>query len=133
MKNRFFLYYLPALLYAGVIFALSSMQHLQLPKLGISWTDKIAHFLEYAVFGFFMVRAFFYGSSPEKRKRALWIAFFISILYAATDEFHQIYVPGREASVLDWLADVTGISIGHYLFSRWKLVENRFRHLYATK
>jgi len=131
MKNRFFLYYLPAILYAGVIFALSSMKHLELPDIGVSWTDKITHFFEYTIFSFFVVRAFFYGSSPSKRKRNLWIAFFLSLLYAASDEFHQIYVPGRTACVSDWMADSFGIIIGYFVFYYWRKFENRLRHLYA--
>ncbi|GBE28406.1 vanZ like family protein [bacterium BMS3Bbin03] len=131
MKKRFFLYYLPAILYAGVIFALSSMKNLHIPDIGISWSDKIAHFMEYSIFSFFMVRAFYYGSSPENRKRNLWIAILLSLLYAASDEFHQIYVPGRTASVSDWMADSVGITLGYFLFFYWKKIEDRFRHFLA--
>ena len=35
----------------------------------------------------------------------------ICMVYGAIDELHQIYIPGRYASVGDWIADVLGVLI----------------------
>jgi len=37
-------------------------------------------------------------------------------VYAASDEVHQSFVPGREMSILDWLADAAGILISGYVY-----------------
>jgi VanZ family protein len=39
--------------------------------------------------------------------------------FAALDEFHQRYVPGREASLWDWTADLAGLAVGFLLYIRF--------------
>lgn len=56
---------------------------------------KSGHIFEYAVLSFWVWYAF------EFRKDRRWLAWFIAVLYAATDEFHQSFVPGRFPSVWD--------------------------------
>ena len=41
---------------------------------------------------------------------------FLAFLYGLTDEIHQAFVPGREASALDVMADGAGAMIGSRLF-----------------
>lgn len=48
-------------------------------------------------------------------KRAM-IAFIISALYAASDEFHQLFVPGRAGRVSDVLIDSLGALLGVLFF-----------------
>jgi len=49
-------------------------------------------------------------------KRALWLtgllAVIIASLYGASDEFHQIFTPGRTPDVFDWLTDTAGAFVG---------------------
>ncbi len=40
------------------------------------------------------------------------VAVILGVVYAAGDEFHQSFVPGRFAHVLDWTADVAGLLVG---------------------
>ncbi|MGQ9583297.1 MAG: VanZ family protein [Thermoplasmatota archaeon] len=60
------------------------------------------------------------ASSPAARggSRELWIAFCLAalfiLLYALSDEIHQSFVPGREASALDLLIDTLGGSLGAF-------------------
>ena len=93
-------YLAAALLYMAAIFALSSLPG---SAAGIPppW-DKLAHFLEYAVLGFLL------GRGTGRFFSALAIA----ALYGASDELHQAFVPGREASALDWAADLLGALAG---------------------
>lgn len=46
-----------------------------------------------------------------RRVYLLWIGL-IGILYAATDELHQYFVPGRSCDFTDWLADIAGLACG---------------------
>jgi VanZ family protein len=100
-------YWLPIVIYCLLIFIQSSfVLPEQIPKLPN--IDKIFHFLAYAILGALFLRAF----------RALWpknkmiLLFFLSImatsLYGISDELHQLYVPGRNASFLDITADTLG-------------------------
>ena len=42
-------------------------------------------------------------------KRYFLISGIISVIYAASDELHQFFVPGRQATIGDWAADTLGI------------------------
>jgi VanZ family protein len=54
--------------------------------------------------------------SPDRwKRRALGYFFLIAAIasvYGITDEFHQSFVPGRDANIWDWLADTIGACIG---------------------
>ena len=72
---------------------------------------KTAHGLEYALLGILLMNA---GLGMKNRKKA-WVAagsFCIASLYAASDEFHQLFVPGRAGMVSDWLIDSGGAAFG---------------------
>ena len=74
--------------------------------------DKIVHIVEYTFLGFLLARAWHY-SAPGWSKARLWIAVLaVGVLYAATDEFHQSFVPTRDASVYDGMADTVGLALG---------------------
>ncbi|MGH3014241.1 MAG: VanZ family protein [Gaiellaceae bacterium] len=102
--------WLPVVLWAGLIFALSAI-----PSLGTglgTWDlvlRKLAHAAEFAVLGALLMRAL--QREP--------LAFLLGSLYAATDEVHQVFVSGREGSPLDWLVDAVGVALGVLLYARW--------------
>lgn len=48
---------------------------------------------------------------PRGRPRWALAAFLVAVLYGALDEWHQSFIPGRHASVLDWIADGVGAAI----------------------
>jgi VanZ family protein len=110
-----FLYWLPAVLYAGMIFYMSSQSHPeeQLPSFLLKdVSDKVLHAVEYAVLGGLCYRAFRWGVSGPVASYALLFAIVTASLYGMTDEVHQFFVPFRESSWLDWLADTIGAAIG---------------------
>ncbi len=77
--------------------------------------DKIAHIVEYTFLGFLLARAWHY-SAPDWKRARLWMAVLaVGVLYVATDEYHQSFVPTRDASVLDGLADTIGLSLGCWM------------------
>ncbi|HET8733417.1 MAG TPA: VanZ family protein [Anaeromyxobacteraceae bacterium] len=103
--------FLPALAYAALIFALSAQSHpLAFLPPELLLQDKLLHALEYAALGALLVPGFrLAGLSP---RGALLAAIAAASLYGATDEFHQSFVPGRSADVLDWVADTLGATVG---------------------
>lgn len=72
-------------------------------------SDKLLHFLAYAALALFAWISFTAsGATKGKVKRAALWAFLFAVLYGISDEFHQSFVPGREVSIADWLADSAG-------------------------
>jgi VanZ family protein len=99
-------YWAPVILYAGIIFGLSSVSAVpEMPKN----SDKILHFIEYFLFAFLLWRAFARERTWSLETGRFIIIALIGSLYAASDEIHQSYVPGRYASIYDWFTDVAGI------------------------
>jgi VanZ family protein len=108
-------YWMPVALYAGAIFFLSAQSHPEehLPSFLLKdVSDKVLHAVEYAVLGGLCYRAFRWGLNGQVAARALLIAIVAASLYGVTDEVHQLFVPFRESSWLDWLADTIGAVIG---------------------
>lgn len=65
---------------------------------------KAAHMTEYAVLSLLYLRAL---SKSGARRPALW-ALMLCVLYAATDEIHQAFVPDRGPSPVDVMIDACG-------------------------
>ena len=105
----------PAVVWAAVIFVLSSIPHL---GTGLGTWDTVlrkgAHVTEYAILGGLLLRAF--GREAP--------AFLLGVLYAITDEIHQHFVQGRHASPVDVAIDSTGVLLGILVFRaigwRWE-------------
>jgi hypothetical protein len=103
----------PAVLWAAVIFGLSSIPSL---SSGLGGWDEVlrkgAHLTEYAVLGLLLMRAL------GRELPALTLA----IAYAATDEVHQRFVQGRHSSPFDVSFDACGAALGLLLWQlsrRW--------------
>ena len=108
-------YWVPVALYAGAIFYLSAQSHPeeQLPSFLLKdVSDKVLHAVEYAVLGGLCYRAFRWGVSGQVASHALLFAIVTASLYGMTDEGHQFFVPFRESSWQDWVADTAGAVIG---------------------
>lgn len=73
--------------------------------------DKVMHIAEYAPFGWLTVKAFMPATAI-----GFTASLVFSMAYAATDEIHQAFVPGREASLMDWIADDVGISVSFFIY-----------------
>lgn len=104
--------WLPVFLWAITIFALSSIEQITVSHFFV-WdfiAKKIAHVAEYAILFTLVFRA-----TGNK-----WVASFgLTLLYAASDEFHQSFVPGRTAAIHDLGFDASGANIAAYII--WKL------------
>lgn len=85
------------------------------------FADKVAHFFMYAVASYSWRRAIVPLGS-----RATWGVVLGLAMLGALDELHQRIVPGRNASALDWLADVIGVWLGVALW-HWFHARGRVR------
>lgn len=99
-------YWLPALAMMATIFIISGTPNLDVIPGGVS--DKVGHFTGYAVLGALVLRALARADWRGVTVRNLALAWGITALYGASDEFHQVFVPGRFAGADDWLADALG-------------------------
>ena len=73
---------------------------------------KLAHFTEYAALGFFLALHFHeLRSKLNFGIKYVWAAV-IGVIYAASDELHQFFVPGRGPGVKDVLIDGAGALTG---------------------
>lgn len=72
---------------------------------------KLAHFTEYFILGILT-----YNMINNYNKKS-YISIIICILYAISDELHQLFVPGRSCQVLDIIIDSIGSILGIYLLS----------------
>jgi VanZ family protein len=103
--------WLPVFVWAGVIFAFSSVPSLS-TELG-TWDTilrKLAHLAEYAVLGLLLDRAL--------RRPHVVVAVALAGLYAVTDEVHQRFVEGRHGSPVDVGIDTLGALLGVLLWRR---------------
>jgi VanZ family protein len=74
---------------------------------------KVGHVTEYAILAILIWRAFRRGSSWHLKMSILFVlALFGCAILAATDEFHQSFVPSRTSSPRDVMIDVLGALIG---------------------
>jgi VanZ family protein len=145
LKFRSFLkYWLPVLVWMGLIFSASSdsrsYEHSSrfiepllrwlFPRLPETYVHgihellrKCAHLTEYAVLALLLRRAV---SQPAPRWwnwRQARLTLLLVMFYAATDEFHQQFVPTRTSLVSDVFIDTAGGALGLFtlwLFGRWR-------------
>jgi VanZ family protein len=107
--------WLPVIAWAALIFALSSISDL---GTGLGGWDlalrKAAHVAEFAILGALLARALLGASRWWS-----WLAWLAGAAYAATDELHQHFVPGRQASALDIVIDAVGVAVGVLAVKAW--------------
>lgn len=99
------LHWFPALIYAILIFSLS--QQSDPPGADLA-PDHLLHFIEYGLFSLTVAWGLTRGARLPLSGRLASLAFLISVIYGAVDEFHQLFIPGRNASIYDFLADSLG-------------------------
>jgi VanZ family protein len=99
----------PAVLIMAAIFAFSSIPSEDMPRFGAFDLSlkKGGHMLGYAL----LTRTYLRGIA-KTRPGAPWLAGLLAVVYAATDEIHQSWVPGRGARVADVMIDAVGAFLG---------------------
>ena len=117
------LFRLGALATAAGIFILSSFSTLPMPPTPLISPDKLAHFIVFGALAFYT--CFWFEEEEWKRKplRTGIIVFLLLSIYGASDEFHQYFVPGRQVSFWDWVADSLGAVGGIGVFWAFVMVK----------
>lgn len=142
---RFFRYWLPPLIWMGIIFGgstdiMSGKHTSRFIEPMLRWIDpsisdetihviqfqirKCAHITEYAILSLLLWRA---RRKPVKNDLRSWtwsepvFAIWISGLYAASDEFHQSFVSTRQGSPWDVLIDTCGATLAMLVL--WRFFE----------
>ncbi len=91
---------------------------------------KCAHMAEYAVLGVLISIQLRLYHAFEAEWKKIWSAVFLVMLYAATDEFHQLFVGGRSGQISDIFIDTCGGMAGAfviyliYKFKNFRKTEN---------
>jgi len=111
-------YWLPATLWASVIFTFSSFPTGQASE--IHWQDfilkKSAHIFIYAVLTILVFRGLRgYGVNFLD---SLKYSILMATIYGISDEFHQSFTPGRDPKVRDILFDILGSFLGVYIIAK---------------
>jgi VanZ family protein len=103
--------YVPLTIYWLILFIATTTPVERLPSIG--FTDKINHFIAYFILAVLVNLTLIY----QRKFRFLFekasiATIIICLFYGALDEVHQMFVPGRFAETLDWVADASGTSLG---------------------
>lgn len=88
---------------------------------------KNAHFFIYFFLGIIVFLAL--TKSGVKKFHRIWIALLLCIIYAISDEFHQLFVPGRGGQVKDILIDSLGATFGVSLAAMIYSITKKKTHL----
>jgi VanZ family protein len=109
----------PLIVWSGVIFTLSSIPYLKIPKIGLGYEDKIYHSIEFFIWG--MIFIWRSGkAAPVKTALAppvnpliekIFLMLLVGIIFAFVDEFHQKWIPGRGFDRYDLFADIIGLTV----------------------
>lgn len=85
---------------------------------------KLAHFSIYFIGGVLIFN--FMNTFSMKLKYTILLSIIFGVLYAISDEFHQLFIAERSAQVRDILIDSSGIIIATFLIS--KLEEEKWKN-----
>jgi VanZ family protein len=97
--------WLPAIVYMAGIFSASAMSDPPMPS---DVPDVSLHGLAYFGLAALLIRAFAGGTWRGVTGRAVFLGFAIAVVYGVSDEWHQMFVPGRHADIRDLRADAIG-------------------------
>lgn len=92
---------------------------------------KLAHFIEFFIFGTFLM--FNFEVFMKKTFKAIGFPMFFAIFIPVLDEYIQIFSIGRNSSVIDVLLDFTGALTGILYVCLWTFIKNKCRKKYKNK
>jgi VanZ family protein len=122
--KRFSYYWLPLIAYCVFIYIQSSYPSPEsLPS--FEFSDKLLHFAAYAVMGVLFYRAYQTLSFKNNIQLLILLSMISASLYGISDEIHQSFVPYRDGSLMDVIADVLGAICGVCIYHWWMMGINR--------
>jgi len=96
--------------WAATVFFESSQSKVPTPDFPHS--DKYLHFLAYGLLASLVCRL-------GRGWHAALVAVLAASAYGATDEWHQLYTPGRSCELADWVADTAGAALAVGVYAGW--------------
>lgn len=75
---------------------------------------KSAHFTIYLLLGLAVINLII--TYRQKMAKTIIISIIVCLLYAISDEIHQMFIPGRSAEIIDICIDTLGATIGIILY-----------------
>ena len=116
--KHFLFYWLPVIVYCLAIYIQSDMPSIEhIPS--FEFSDKLLHFFAYAVMGVLFYRAYQTLRVKNDPRMLITISIISAALYGISDEIHQYFVPYRDASIWDVVANTLGAICGVYLYHFW--------------
>jgi VanZ family protein len=111
MKKRI-LMWLPSVIMMVLIFVASATPGDEVPEFGSIdlLIKKGGHMTGYALLAAACFLAVYVDTKNVKRSAILSLC--LAIVYAAADEYHQSFIPGRSPSVMDVGIDTAGAIVG---------------------
>ncbi len=103
--------------WCAFIFVLSSVPGNHYPQVSWAFADKAVHIGLYFWLGVFAV---YYCKSQGRGVLSAWA---FGVLFGATDEIHQIWVPRRTASFADLFADAFGVGLAVLLIALYSYIQ----------
>lgn len=126
-------YWLPPVIWAGVIFTFSSFPTVQTSEfyLGDFFIKKSAHIIEYGILATLIYRAL--NTLKIAHKKIMFYSVVAAMIYGMTDEIHQMFTPGRGPTIRDVIIDTIGASIFIYgIIGNIKKMPQVLQNLYNT-
>lgn len=110
-------YWVPVILYVGLIFGASSVPGRDIPML-FPHSDKLEHLTEYSLFGLLLGRAFRFTIGGGRGRFWSLSTVLLGGFVGGMDELYQRFTPGRTSDIRDWVMDVAAVSLA-VLFTQY--------------
>ena len=78
--------------------------------------NPLMHFASFAILAFLLSRALFNHNLPLHK--VMLLSLLLTMLYALSDEIHQLFVLGRTFQIFDLFIDLLGAISGYYFHAR---------------
>lgn len=113
--------WLPAILVAGIIFALSSQSGATVSSNGD--VDYLAHETAHFVIFSILCLAFY------RATKSVFFSMILTILYGVSDELHQQFVPGRNGNLIDIAVDTfAAFFVGGILWKYYAKIPKKLKN-----
>ncbi len=115
----FMQFQLPLIAWCVFVYTASSIPSPNIPALG-TYTDKVIHFGVYGTLCWLAHISFHHQQNGSLKKYSLLAAILFTVVFGMSDEFHQLYTPGRSADILDLAADTFGGLVYIVIYLRFR-------------
>ena len=114
--NEILRYQVPVIAWLILMIILSSLADFYKLGFGVKFEDKWEHFIVYTIFGLLLGRAIYHQNLfPKMKIHYFWATLAVGVSLGIADEFHQYFIPVRDADVYDLAANTVGIFFSMFI------------------